>query len=95
MVQLTDELIDLLDRYSARVGISRSQAIREAVEAYLAADRSAAIDQRIVDGYTRMPQAGDYDADQWGSVDQLMAALTADQMRQLNAEEKGAGHEPW
>lgn len=95
MVQLTDELIGLLDRYSARAGISRSQAIREAVEAYLAADRSAALDQQIVDGYTRMPQGGEYDEDEWGDLGQFTTVLMVDQMRRLNAEEAEAGHEPW
>lgn len=95
MVQLTDELIELLDQYSVRVGVSRSQVIREAVAAFLAAERSAAIDQEIVDGYTKLPQGGEYDADEWGDIGRLMTTLTADQMRQLNIEEGEAGHDPW
>lgn len=39
MVQLTDELVALLDQRADRDGTSRSQVIREAVETYLAEDR--------------------------------------------------------
>ena len=95
MVQLNQELLDLLDRRAARAGVSRSQLIREAVEAYLAANREAAIDRQIVEGYRRMPQGGDYDADEWGDLAQLMSALTADNLRRLHEEEREAGFEPW
>jgi metal-responsive CopG/Arc/MetJ family transcriptional regulator len=56
LVQLSDELIELLDERAARAGCSRSAIIREAVERYVAEDREAAIDRAIVDGYTRIPQ---------------------------------------
>ena len=59
LVQLTDRLLAALDERAARDGVSRSRLIREAVEAYLAADRSAAIDRAIVDGYTRIPPEED------------------------------------
>lgn len=89
MVQLNTGLLELLDRRSARDGVSRSQLIRQAIKAYVAEDQERVIDQEIVDGYTRMPQGGEYD------VDELMIALTVDQMRQLNTEEREAGHDPW
>ncbi len=95
MVQLTDELIQLLDRHAARRGVSRSLVIREAIASFLAGDRSAAIDQEIADGYTGMPQGGDYDLDEWGDLGHMMTTLTADLMSQLNAEEREAGHDPW
>lgn len=95
MVQLNEKLLELLDQRAARAGVSRSQVIRDAVEAYLAADRATAIDRQIVDGYTRMPQAGEYDADDWGDLGPLVAALTVAQQRQLSAEERDAGYEPW
>lgn len=95
MVQLNSELIELLDQRANRAGVSRSQVIREAVEAFLAADREAAVDRQIVDGYTRMPQGGEYDADDWGDVERLMTGLTVDQLRHLDREEREAGHEPW
>ena len=48
MVQLNDSLLERLDRRAAASGTSRSQLIRDAVEAYLAADRERALDAAIV-----------------------------------------------
>lgn len=59
LVQLSDELLSLLDERAGREGISRSQLIRRAIEDHLAADREAAIDRAIVEGYTRQPQGPD------------------------------------
>jgi metal-responsive CopG/Arc/MetJ family transcriptional regulator len=61
LVQLTDELIERLDRHRARDGRSRSEVVREAIERYLDADREAEIDRQIVESYTRVPQE-----DIWG-----------------------------
>jgi metal-responsive CopG/Arc/MetJ family transcriptional regulator len=55
LVQLSDELLDRLDRYRAREGRSRSEVVREAIERYLAVDREAEIDRLLVDAYTRQP----------------------------------------
>jgi metal-responsive CopG/Arc/MetJ family transcriptional regulator len=55
LVQLSDDLLDRLDRYRAREGRSRSEVIREAIERYLADDREAELDRLIVEGYTRLP----------------------------------------
>jgi metal-responsive CopG/Arc/MetJ family transcriptional regulator len=63
IVQLTDDLLAELDARRAREGRSRSELIREAIEAYLADDREAAIDQAVVEGYTRIPPAEDYGAE--------------------------------
>lgn len=95
MVQLNEELVAQLDRRAVRTGVSRSQLIREAIEAFLTADRTAVIDRQIVEGYSRKPQGGEFDADEWGEVGGLLTALTADQQRQLNQEERAAGFEPW
>jgi predicted transcriptional regulator len=95
IVQLNEELLALLDERAARAGVSRSQLIREAIEAFLAADRAAAIDRAIVEGYRRMPQGGEYDVDEWGDLAALATTLTVDQMRQLEAEEREAGFERW
>lgn len=91
MVQLTDDLVERLDERAAREGASRSQLIRDAIKVYLAADRSAAIDRAIVEGYTLIPQAGLDGAD----LPPVTSVLTADLMRRLNAEERDAGFEPW
>jgi metal-responsive CopG/Arc/MetJ family transcriptional regulator len=56
LVQLTDELLSQLDARGAREGRSRSELIREAVAAYLAADRAADVDRQIVEAYAREPQ---------------------------------------
>ncbi len=63
IVQLTDELLAELDARRAREGRSRSELIREAIESYLADDRDAAIDDAIVDGYTRIPPEEDFGAE--------------------------------
>jgi len=63
LVQLTDELITLLDEHAARTGRSRSAIIRAAVEQHLADEIEAAIDAAIVEGYRRIPQEPDPWAD--------------------------------
>jgi predicted transcriptional regulator len=94
MVQLNDDLLTLLDQRASMEGVSRSQLIRNALEAYLAADRAAALDRLIVEGYARMPQA-EFDQDDWGDLGRMMTAMSAAQMRQLNDEERAAGFGTW
>lgn len=95
MVQLTDDLVAMLDQRAAQEGVSRSQVIREAIVAFFESGRSAAIDRQLVDAYTRMPQGGAYDADEWGDMAALMTTLTTDQARAVATEEHEAGLEPW
>ncbi|MGH8898164.1 MAG: ribbon-helix-helix protein, CopG family [Egibacteraceae bacterium] len=95
MVQLTDELLDLLDRRAAQEGVSRSQLIREAIQAFLAEDHEREINRQIVEGYTRMPQGGEYDVDEWGDLGKAVTALTVETLRRLDEEEREAGIEPW
>jgi metal-responsive CopG/Arc/MetJ family transcriptional regulator len=64
LVQLSDELLALLDERAARTGRSRSDLIRSAIERELTDDREAAIDAAIVEGYTRIPQ----EPDPWADV---------------------------
>jgi Arc/MetJ-type ribon-helix-helix transcriptional regulator len=66
IVQLSDELLAELDARRAREGRSRSELIREAIEAYLADDRRTAIDEAMVAGYTRTPPEEDLGA-AWGA----------------------------
>ncbi len=56
MVQLNQSLLSLLDARAARDGVSRSQLIREAIDAHLAADAEATALQRVVEGYARIPE---------------------------------------
>ena len=62
IVQLSAELLAELDARRAREGRSRSELIREAIEAYLARDRRTAVDEAIVAGYTRIPPDEDLGA---------------------------------
>jgi hypothetical protein len=55
LVELSDELVALIDRRAAREGVSRSRIIRAAVEAYVDVDRL--VDEQIVAGYRARPQA--------------------------------------
>lgn len=59
LVQLNDRLLGLLDERAGRLGVSRSELIRTALEEFLAADREAAIDRAIVEGYERVPAEED------------------------------------
>lgn len=62
--------------------------------AYPAADREAAIDRAIQEGYRRQPQGGELDRDEWGDVGGLVTALTVGLARAVPAEEREAGDEP-
>lgn len=66
LVQLSDELLAQLDAQVAREHRPRSELIREALAAYLAADRETEIDRRIVEAYTRSPQEDLLDAEATG-----------------------------
>ena len=59
LVQLNQELLAALDQEAAERGVSRSQLIREAIEAHLAETLDAATDRQIVEAYRRQPQADD------------------------------------
>jgi metal-responsive CopG/Arc/MetJ family transcriptional regulator len=64
IVQLTDELVALLDERASRQRRSRSDLIREAIESFLGDDAEAATSREIVAGYERVPQEQD-DLEQW------------------------------
>lgn len=57
LVQLSEELLALLDRRASRDGVSRASVIRSAVEEYL--DTDALVDRQIVEGYRNLPQWAD------------------------------------
>ena len=63
LVQLNDALLASLDERAGKLGVSRSELIRTAIESYLAADREARIDAAIVAGYERIPPVEDPWAD--------------------------------
>lgn len=92
IVQLSTELREQLDLEAARRGTSRSALIREAIEAYLAETSSAAIARRIVEGYTRVPQAA---PDEWGDLAAQSDRASVETLQRLDAEERAAGLPPW
>lgn len=92
LVQLSDALVAALDQRAARQGVSRSQLIREAVEAHLRDDLDTEISRRIVAGYERIPQAT---ADDWGDVEAWVVGSAKQVHRRLDAEERDGGHPPW
>jgi predicted transcriptional regulator len=88
MVQLSDSLVEALDARAAREGVSRSQLIRNAIEAFLADDAEREVTERIVAGYRAHPQGV---PDAWGDLDAVLEAATLDTLRQLDAEEAERG----
>jgi hypothetical protein len=92
MVQLTDELVELLDREAAKRCISRSALIRDLLEQALRDEREAELDRRIVDGYTRVPPGV---PDDWGRLDDAVDVTTGELLRRLDGEERDAGLEAW
>lgn len=63
LVQLNDELLARLDERAGRLGVSRSELIRRAIDDFLRDEREAALDAAIVEGYRRVPQEPDPWAD--------------------------------
>lgn len=92
MVQLTDRLLDLLDRRAARRGISRSALIRTALEEFLRTDQESVIGEEIVGGYKRIPPAT---PDAWGDLAEVTDHATVDLLHRLDAEERAEDREPW
>ncbi len=94
LVQLNDRLLAALDQRAAQRGVSRSQVVREAVEAYVASDLEAEISRQIIEGYERQPRA----VDEWGDLEAWMleAARAADRsLSDEEHEEHEAGLPPW
>lgn len=92
IVQLTSDLVELLDAEAARRKTSRSALIREAVTAYLSEAADAAVTTSIVDGYQRVPQG---QPDEWGDPAAFADRSTRETMQRLDAEERKAGTKPW
>jgi len=92
MVQLSDELLESLDRATDRRGGSRSALIRELLWHGLAEDRHALIGERIAAGYRRLPPG---EPDDWGDVGAAADTSTEEVLSRLDAEEREHGHAPW
>lgn len=92
MVQLSDELIELLDTVATRRGTSRSALVRELVVDGLREEREAATGARIVAGYRRIPQT---EPDEWGDPAASANVAAEELLVRLDAEERAGGHGPW
>lgn len=92
IVQLTEELVQQLDAEASRRGRSRSALIRDAVAAYLLAQRRDEVGARIVEGYRRAPTV---EPDEWGDLLGAGHRSTLEALQRLDAEERGQGFEPW
>ena len=92
MVQLADDLVARLDEEARGRGLSRSALIREVLGDYLDDRARVCVGRRIAAGYQRIPPAT---PDEWGDVGALTDQGTVDLLTRLDAEERGAGTEPW
>lgn len=90
LVQLSDDLIALLDREAGRRGLSRSALIRQVLRDHL--ESEVIVGAAIVNGYTRVPQAT---PDAWGSLDDLADISARETLQRLDEEDRQAGVEPW
>lgn len=92
IVQFDDTHLAALDQRAARRRVSRSQVIREAVEAYVADDLDAQISRQIIEAYERIP----WDTpDEWGNPAEFAEQAAIETARRLTEEEREAGLEPW
>lgn len=65
LVQLSEELVDTLDRRARAEGVSRSRLIRDLLSAGLSTAEEH--DRALIAGYTASPQSDA--ADTWGDLD--------------------------
>jgi len=92
MVQLSDDLLEALDRTASNRGASRSALIRELLWESLSEDRERRIGEAIAEGYRRIPQGT---PDEWGDLSAAADHANAETGRRLDAEEREAGFDPW
>jgi hypothetical protein len=92
MVQLSDELVEALDRAATTRGASRSALIRTLLWDGLRDDTERALGERIAEGYRRIPQV---EPDEWGDLAAASDHSNRETLRRLDAEERAAGHDPW
>jgi hypothetical protein len=71
LVQLTDDLVILLDAIAAKQGTTRSALIRSVLEGFVKDEDEAEKDRRLIEGYTKFPPGG---VDEYGDIDAWMDA---------------------
>jgi Arc/MetJ-type ribon-helix-helix transcriptional regulator len=95
-LRLDDDQVHELDRLVVTWDdlVNRSEAVRMAISEFIERRRKLEIDRQIVDAYTRIPQLGPDDADEWGD---LGAQITASQNRMAASldREDGGWHAAW
>jgi metal-responsive CopG/Arc/MetJ family transcriptional regulator len=62
LVQLSDELIEKLDRLGETQARSRSALVRDAVERYVAEESEDLLDRRMAEAYRAVPDDADFAA---------------------------------
>jgi len=85
LVQLTDEMVEALDRRAKHEGLSRSKLVRDLLDAALSS--GAEHDRAMIEGYRRMPQSEAADA--WGDLDAWTQANARRNMAAMNDEDGG------
>ena len=90
LVQLSEELVERLDRVAARRSMSRSGLIREMLEGALVEHERDEVTRRIVEGYTQAPQSEARDA--WGDLESWAETVARRNLAALRTEE---GEEGW
>lgn len=86
LVQLTDELVESLDRRAATEQITRSALIRDLLTQALDAERGEELSRRMIEGYREMPQETGEDA--WGDLEAWTQANARRNLTALQAEEQ-------
>jgi predicted DNA-binding protein len=85
LVQLNEDLVARLDEVAANRRLSRSGLIREILESALAEQERDRLSERIIKGYTEVPQS---DArDEWGDLDAWTETLARRNLAALRADE--------
>ncbi len=69
LVQLTDDLVEVLDAIAAKRGETRSALIRSALEGFVKDEDEAEKDRRMVEGYTKFPPGTEDDPPEWGTLE--------------------------
>lgn len=86
LVQLTDELVESLDRRAATEHITRSALIRDLLTQALDAERGEELSRRMIEGYREIPQETGEDA--WGDLAAWTQANARRNLAALLAEEQ-------
>ena len=69
LVQLTDDLVDVLDAIAAKQGTTRSALIRSVLEGFVMDEDEAEKDRRLIEGYTKFPPGTEDDPPEWGTLE--------------------------